>query len=193
MWKIGTSAQNGMRHWIAGAGNMVVRCGLPSTHGSPRILSGMGNPVAVHSRAIRPLSSYAPSPLDAFRDPVDRQTRAAEPVGRSWTAKELRRKSYEDLHKLWYVLYMERNMLLTEQQLSRRRQLIFPQPERLAKVRKSMGAIKQVLGERKRRKIAEHLPSHQSEDAMESAMEMEMEDGGAEVLVEEETTETNKK
>lgn len=41
-------------------------------------------------------------------------------------------------------------MLLTEQQLSRRKSLSFPQPERMRKVRKSMGAIKHVLGERKR-------------------------------------------
>jgi Mitochondrial 39-S ribosomal protein L47 (MRP-L47) len=52
-----------------------------------------------------------------------------------------------------YVLYKERNMLLTEQQLSRRKGLNFPQPDRILKVRKSMGAIKHVLGERKR----EHL------------------------------------
>ena len=44
-------------------------------------------------------------------------------------------------------------MLLTEQQLSRRRQIVFPQPERFKKVRKSMGAIRQVLGERKRERI----------------------------------------
>ena len=48
-------------------------------------------------------------------------------------------------------------MLLTEQVLSRRHQLIFPQPDRLKKVRKSMGAIKQVLGERKREKIAQFM------------------------------------
>lgn len=41
-------------------------------------------------------------------------------------------------------------MLLTERQLSFRRGLIFPQPERLVKVRKSRGAIRVVLGERKR-------------------------------------------
>jgi large subunit ribosomal protein L47 len=116
-------------------------------------------------------TKYAPNPLDAFRDPVDRQTRSTEPVGRSWSVKELRRKSYQDLHKLWYVLYKERNMLLTEQQLSRRRQLVFPQPERLYKVQKSMGAIKQVLGERKREKVAAHLASQ-----MESSMMDESED-----------------
>lgn len=62
-------------------------------------------------------------------------------------------------------------MLLTEQQLSRRRQLIFPQPLRLKKVQKSMQAIKQVLGERKRRKIAEHQASK-----LEQALQDESED-----------------
>jgi large subunit ribosomal protein L47 len=129
--------------------------------------------------AARPLSSNSNSPvslLDAFRDPVDRQVRGDEPVGRSWSATELRRKSYEDLHKLWYVLYREKNMLLTEQQLSRRRTLVFPQPARMKKVQKSMGAIKQVLGERKRKKIAAHLSS-KMEEAMqaESSIEEEME------------------
>jgi large subunit ribosomal protein L47 len=95
-------------------------------------------------------------PLEAFRDPVDKQQRVGQTVGRSWSAKELRIKSFDDLHKLWLVLYKERNMLLTEEQLSRRKQLIFPQPARLQKVAKSMGAIRHVLGERKRGKIAAH-------------------------------------
>jgi large subunit ribosomal protein L47 len=48
-------------------------------------------------------------------------------------------------------------MLLTEQQLSRRKNIVFPQPDRLKKVGKSMGAIKHVLGERKRERIRIHL------------------------------------
>jgi hypothetical protein len=47
-------------------------------------------------------------------------------------------------------------MLLTEANLARRRSLMFPQPERQKKVKKSMGAIKHVLGERKRAAIAAH-------------------------------------
>ena len=130
------------------------------------------------------------SPLDQFRDLVPRAKRESEEVGRSWSAKELRRKSYDDLHKLWYelllfdvivlfvificsktkctscasqrdfsfryVLYKEKNMLLTESNLARRHMYEMIQPDRRRKVQKSMGAIKQVLGERKRKKIADY-------------------------------------
>jgi hypothetical protein len=54
------------------------------------------------------------------------------------------------------VLYKEKNMLLTEANLARRHGYMMLQSDRRKKVRKSMGAIRHVLGERKRAKIADH-------------------------------------
>lgn len=71
-------------------------------------------------------------------------------TGRSWRASELRLKSFQDLHKLWFVLLKEKNMLLgqrLEAQVTKERDA-FPHPHRLVKVKKSMARIKRVLSER---------------------------------------------
>lgn len=101
-------------------------------------------------------SALTAMPLSEFREKKDtREERLTQNVGRSWTVKELRRKSFEDLHKLWVVLYKERNVLLTEMNAARRSGMAFPQPDRKQKVKKSMGAIKTVLGERKLDKLSQ--------------------------------------
>ena len=52
------------------------------------------------------------------------------------------------MHKLWYVLLIERNKLKSERLAYRQAGQPMPEPSRLGKVRKSMHRIKQVMSER---------------------------------------------
>ncbi|KAN0087451.1 Mitochondrial 39-S ribosomal protein L47 (MRP-L47) domain containing protein [Tylopilus felleus] len=73
--------------------------------------------------------------------------------GRPWHAAELRRKSFRDLHTLWYVLLRERNLVATQREEARR--MGIQNPEGLAAptmdrmCRKSMARLKFVLNERR--------------------------------------------
>lgn len=69
-------------------------------------------------------------------------------VGREWRVEELRVKSNTDLHKLWYVLLKERNMLLTMAHEAKVNCEYFPNPERQDKVDQSMINIETVVRER---------------------------------------------
>ena len=55
-------------------------------------------------------------------------------TGRSWSAEDLRRKSWDDLHKLWYVLLKERNLLLSERDRYKAVGQIMPNGRRMTKV-----------------------------------------------------------
>ena len=87
--------------------------------------------------------------------------------GRRWHASDLRQKSNNDLHKLWYVLLKEMNMLQTVKAEAKRLEVPMPNPERIMKVRKSMAMIKVVIGEREKaiQKLADigYLPELQEE------------------------------
>ncbi|XP_068137165.1 large ribosomal subunit protein uL29m [Hyperolius riggenbachi] len=68
--------------------------------------------------------------------------------GDLWTINQLRCKNSEDLHKLWYVLLKEKNMLLTLEQESKRQRVTMPGSDRLYKVTKSMENLEEVVTER---------------------------------------------
>lgn len=69
-------------------------------------------------------------------------------VGRSWKPDELRIKSNSELHKLWFVLLKERNMLLTMEHECKEQAELFPNPERIDKVEESMNNLETVVRER---------------------------------------------
>lgn len=102
---------------------------------------------AARSKQYSTTAGAVRNPLPEFFE-ADRDNETPVVYGRSWKASELRLKSWDDLHKLWYVLLKEKNMLMTQRQMLQAQNLRFPNPERLPKVRKSMCRIKHVLTER---------------------------------------------
>lgn len=52
-------------------------------------------------------------------------------AGRAWLASELRLKSFDDLHRLWFICLKERNMLLTERLYYKQVGQAQPDPHRL--------------------------------------------------------------
>ncbi|KAM5535033.1 hypothetical protein V8D89_011261 [Ganoderma adspersum] len=87
-----------------------------------------------------------------FYDTVESADMTGDKSGRSWTAAELRRKSFKDLHTLWYVVLRERNLLATQQAEARR---IGANEQTLGlwakafRCRKTMARIKYVINERR--------------------------------------------
>ncbi|KAH9179341.1 mitochondrial 39-S ribosomal protein L47 (MRP-L47)-domain-containing protein [Lactarius sanguifluus] len=73
--------------------------------------------------------------------------------GRAWSAAELRRKSFRDLHTLWYVLVRERNLIATQMEGYRRASIspgvVRNVHKRDYQCRKSMARIKYVINERR--------------------------------------------
>ena len=57
-------------------------------------------------------------------------------------------KSNADLHKLWFVLLKERNMLLTMEEAYKDKWIAMPNPERIDKVEMSMENLEEVVKER---------------------------------------------
>ncbi|GJE98316.1 54S ribosomal protein L4, mitochondrial [Phanerochaete sordida] len=83
---------------------------------------------------------------------VESRDHANTGSSRSWSAPELRRKNFKDLHTLWYVLLRERNLLATQRAEGKRMNILenrLSSPVQATKVRKSMARIKYVINERR--------------------------------------------
>lgn len=92
------------------------------------------------------LWGFFPAPGKALWTPKE-----TEEHGRAWSVEELRRKSWEDLHALWWVCCKERNMLATSKVELSGGKLGFGEREiemRDEEVQKTMRAIKHALTER---------------------------------------------
>jgi len=86
-------------------------------------------------------------------------TRQYGVTGRAWRAEELRLKSHDDLHKLWYVLLKEKNKLRSDLLVSQQLQQMFYGHSDILKVKMSMARLLTVVNERKklRNEYRKHL------------------------------------
>ena len=71
------------------------------------------------------------------------------PTGRAWLPSELRTKSFDDLHSLWWVLIKEQNKLYSQWSEAQRFGFHFPHKDRLHQTKLGMARIKTVLWERR--------------------------------------------
>ena len=137
---------------LCGVGNVLLHGKGPS---------GVAAAAAVRVGAVGGGAAFVPSSsfhssrsvsfgFEEFSEPTKSKPTDVFVSGRSWTVSDLRRKNFDDLHKLWYVLYKERNLLLSEREKSRRGQRPVSRLDenRYIKVKRSMAGIKHVLKER---------------------------------------------
>ena len=103
---------------------------------------------------------------------------APQPTGRAWRAAELRQKSFDDLHTLWFVCLRERDYLLTERLYFRQLGQMAPEGSRLLKVKRTMGGIRVVLGERARAASLAEADAERGEQARAIARSLVRRRGG---------------
>lgn len=111
-------------------------------------------------------------------------------VGKSWHPSLLRLKSNEDLHKLWYVLLREKNIILSDKQLAKQHRMGFDAKYKIIKVKQSMARLLTIVREREIEKekywnslLEEYLKGYESKETRPEKIEKR------EKLVREETEE----
>ncbi|XP_065196701.1 uncharacterized protein LOC135828184 [Sycon ciliatum] len=109
----------------------------------------LGSNCAAVECAARYVSTSVPRlGLEEFFPDLSQHPNERNRSGRAWDVTDLRLKSDTDLHKLWYVLLKERNMLDTLKWSARRLRVEMPGQERFWKIEESMDNLRKVLLER---------------------------------------------
>ncbi|KAI9341918.1 mitochondrial 39-S ribosomal protein L47 (MRP-L47)-domain-containing protein [Obelidium mucronatum] len=107
-------------------------------------------PYPPFAASINPLGSGGKGLLDFFDSEKGWYWSESDPkTGRGWTCAELRTKSFDDLHKLWWICIKEQNKLLSQKDEARMFKVIFPNSVRLQQVRVTMRGIRLVILERR--------------------------------------------
>ncbi|KAK4692016.1 large subunit ribosomal protein L47, partial [Phenoliferia sp. Uapishka_3] len=121
----------------------------PTTYGIP-------SDVHKDQRPLQKDTNTDAHPLWRFfhkKESLEEPDKRTDNSGRSWSSFELRRKSFEELHELWYVCLQERNVLLTQREEARRLRVdlrgFTSHGDKLRMIQKSMARTKQVLSERR--------------------------------------------
>lgn len=131
--------------------------GVSTIHRSgPREFLSVSNDAIPQPRAASELPPVEVDPdhglWDFFYDKKLMQSPAEDSAhGRAWSVEELRRKSWDDLHKLWWVCVKERNRIATATYARDKAEIGFGEheaSERDEVVRTTMRAIKHALTER---------------------------------------------
>ncbi|KAI5307201.1 hypothetical protein KEM56_002934 [Ascosphaera pollenicola] len=140
-------------------------CDLPPAFLAPSLFAPTGLPVPLHASKFGLPAPAKPEEREPREETPDHglwgffiperervpSTEYEAKFGRAWTVQELRNKSFDDLHALWWVCAKERNRIATSKLERTRLALGFgdhESGERLKEVRKTQKAIKNVLLER---------------------------------------------
>jgi large subunit ribosomal protein L47 len=109
-----------------------------------------------HGKVLETKATYFPKnptgtqkDLKKFSDYMTDERKRAN-VGRAWRAEELRLKSNDDLHKLWYTCLIEKNKLKSDQLVCIQMGQYFYGPDNYVKVRLTMSRLLTVVNERKK-------------------------------------------
>ena len=94
-------------------------------------------------------------------------------AGKAWGPSLLRLKSTEDLHKLWYILLREKNIILSDSHLAKQHRMTIENRQKMLKVKQSMARLLTVVRERELEKekywnslLEEYLKNHPAQETV---------------------------